>query len=226
MPKSRARAINVSDATLLQLDNQLCFALHSTSRIVIRKYHAALDAVGITYPQYLVLLVLWEWESVDFPSPNYLALGKRLDFDSGTLTPLLNRMEASGLIKRAIPAHDKRERHIRLTAAGRALKKKLRRRTQARPDAPYNSVPYAAVTGPSTCSLSSAGLKVMRRPLRKASLPRCDASAARCPPTTSEFGRLRERTHSRKFLTWWPLRSVSNRFEIGGVGSARRGVCS
>ena len=127
MPKSRDRAIKVSDATLLQLDNQLCFALHSTSRIVIRKYHAALDAVGITYPQYLVLLVLWEWESVDFPSPNYLALGKRLDFDSGTLTPLLNRMEASGLIKRAIPTYDKRERHIRLTAAGRALKKKLRR---------------------------------------------------------------------------------------------------
>lgn len=127
MPKSRGRAIKVSDATLLQLDNQLCFALHSTSRVVIRKFHTALEAAGVTYPQYLVLLVLWEWERVDWPNPNYLALGKRLDFDSGTLTPLLNRMEASGLIKRTIPAHDKRERHIRLTAAGRALKKKLRR---------------------------------------------------------------------------------------------------
>jgi DNA-binding MarR family transcriptional regulator len=70
--------------------------------------------------------VLWEWESVDCPSPNYLALGKRLDFDSGTLTPLLNRMEARGLIRRLIPASDKRERHVRLTAAGRALKQRLR----------------------------------------------------------------------------------------------------
>jgi DNA-binding MarR family transcriptional regulator len=127
VPKSSARAVKISDATLLQLDNQLCFALHSTSRVVIRKYHAALEAVGVTYPQYLVLLVLWEWERTNWPSPNYLALGKRLDFDSGTLTPLLNRMEANGLIKRTTPAHDRRERHIKLTAAGRALKKRLRR---------------------------------------------------------------------------------------------------
>ena len=126
MAKSSARA-KISDATLLHLDNQLCFALHSTSRVVIRKYHAALEAVGVTYPQYLVLLVLWEWERTGWPTPNYLALGKRLDFDSGTLTPLLNRMEASGLIKRTVPAHDRRERYIKLTAAGRGLKRRLRR---------------------------------------------------------------------------------------------------
>ena len=127
MPKSRAPTEPVSDAMMLHLDNQVCFALHSTARVVIRQYQALLAEVGITYPQYLVLLVLWEWEQVDWPSPNYLELGKRLDFDSGTLTPLLNRMEGAGLIKRVIPTHDKRERHIMLTPAGRALKRRLRR---------------------------------------------------------------------------------------------------
>jgi len=124
--KLRSQAAKLPDSTLLQLDNQLCFALHSTSRLVIRKYHALLEELGITYPQYLVLLVLWEWEESNYATPNYLALGKRLDLDSGTLTPLLNRMEASGLITRKTPAHDKRERYIKLTRAGRALKRRAR----------------------------------------------------------------------------------------------------
>lgn len=127
MPKSRTQAAKLSDSGLLQLDNQLCFALHSTSRLVIRKYHEVLEALGITYPQYLVLLVLWEWDESNYATPNYLALGKRLDLDSGTLTPLLNRMEASGLITRQTPAHDKRERYIKLTRAGKALKRRARK---------------------------------------------------------------------------------------------------
>lgn len=127
VPKSRTQAAKLSDSELLQLDNQLCFALHSTSRLVIRKYHEVLEQLGITYPQYLVLLVLWEWDESDYPTPNYLALGKRLDLDSGTLTPLLNRMEASGLITRKTPPHDKRERYIKLTRAGRALKRRARK---------------------------------------------------------------------------------------------------
>ena len=127
MPKSRTQAAKLSDSELLQLDNQLCFALHSTSRLVIRKYHEVLEQLGITYPQYLVLLVLWEWDETDYPTPNYLALGKRLDLDSGTLTPLLNRTEASGLITRKTPSHDKRERYIKLTRAGRALKRRARK---------------------------------------------------------------------------------------------------
>lgn len=127
MAKLRSQAAKLSDSSLLQLDNQLCFALHSTSRLVIRKYHALLEQLGITYPQYLVLLVLWEWDEANYATPNYLALGKRLDLDSGTLTPLLNRMEASGLITRKTPAHDKRERYIKLTRAGRALKRRARR---------------------------------------------------------------------------------------------------
>jgi DNA-binding MarR family transcriptional regulator len=124
--KLRSQATKLSDATLLQLDNQLCFALHSTSRLVIRKYHAVLEALGLTYPQYLVMLVLWEWDEACFATPNYLALGKRLDLDSGTLTPLLNRMESSGLITRKTPAHDKRERYIKLTRTGKALKRRAR----------------------------------------------------------------------------------------------------
>jgi DNA-binding MarR family transcriptional regulator len=124
--KLRSRQAKLSDSTLLQLDKQLCFALHSTSRLVIRQYHELLEQLGITYPQYLVLLVLWEWEESGYATPNYLALGKRLDLDSGTLTPLLNRMEASGLITRKTPSHDKRERYIKLTRTGRALKRKAR----------------------------------------------------------------------------------------------------
>lgn len=126
MPK-RGPKEDVSESLPLQLDEQVCFALHSTARVVIRQYQELLAEVGITYPQYLVLLVLWEWDRVDWAPRTYLELGKRLDFDSGTLTPLLNRMEASGLIKRVIPLHDKRERHIMLTSAGRALKRRLRR---------------------------------------------------------------------------------------------------
>lgn len=126
MAKLRSQAAKLSDSDLLQLDNQLCFALHSTSRLVIRKYHAVLEELGLTYPQYLVMLVLWEWDEEGHATPNYLALGKRLDLDSGTLTPLLNRMEAGGLITRKTPAHDKRERYIKLTRAGRALKRKAR----------------------------------------------------------------------------------------------------
>jgi DNA-binding MarR family transcriptional regulator len=125
--KARTKAENALDLTRLQLDNQLCFALHSTSRLVIRGYNALLEELGLTYPQYLVLLVLWEWEENGYETPNYLALGKRLDLDSGTLTPLLNRMEANGLVTRKRPRHDKRERYIKLTRAGRALKRRARR---------------------------------------------------------------------------------------------------
>jgi DNA-binding MarR family transcriptional regulator len=124
--KLRSQAAKHSDSNLLQLDDQLCFALHSTSRLVIRKYHAVLEDLGLTYPQYLVMLVLWEWDDSNYATPNYLALGKRLDLDSGTLTPLLNRMEASGLITRKTPTHDKRERYIKLTRTGKALKRRAR----------------------------------------------------------------------------------------------------
>ncbi len=106
------------DAMLL-LDNQLCFALYSTSLAMTRVYKPLLDDVGLTYPQYLAMLVLWEKDGLMVS-----ALGERLCLDSGTLTPLLKRLESSGLIARVRDTEDERRVHITLTAAGRKLKVK------------------------------------------------------------------------------------------------------
>lgn len=104
---------------LLQLDNQLCFALYSTSLAMTRLYKPLLGALGITYPQYLALLVLWEQDDLSVSE-----LGERLFLDSGTLTPLLKRLEASGLVSRLRAVDDERRVHITLTPAGRALKER------------------------------------------------------------------------------------------------------
>ena len=109
---------NKSDA-MLELDNQLCFALYSTSLAMTRVYKPLLDALGLTYPQYLAMLVLWERDGLMVSE-----LGERLYLDSGTLTPLLKRLEASGLITRIRAVEDERRVHITLTAAGRKLKTK------------------------------------------------------------------------------------------------------
>ncbi|MDB5745017.1 MAG: transcriptional regulator, MarR family [Polaromonas sp.] len=102
---------------MLQLDNQLCFALYSASLAMTRLYKPLLDTLGVTYPQYLALLVLWEHDGLSVS-----ALGERLFLDSGTLTPLLKRLEASGLVSRLRAVEDERRVHITLTPAGRALK--------------------------------------------------------------------------------------------------------
>ncbi len=104
-------------SAMLLLDNQLCFALYSTSLAMTRLYKPLLDALGLTYPQYLVLLVLWEQDGLTVS-----ALGERLFLDSGTLTPLLKRMESAGLVSRQRATQDERRVHITLTPAGRALK--------------------------------------------------------------------------------------------------------
>ena len=78
----------------LNLDSQLCFKLYAASRAVIRAYKPMLDQLGLTYPQYLVMLVLWEWQEKAPEQPTVKALGERLALDSGTLTPLLKRLEA------------------------------------------------------------------------------------------------------------------------------------
>ena len=109
---------NKTDA-MLELDNQLCFALYSTSLAMTKVYKPLLDALGLTYPQYLVMLVLWEQDGLMVSE-----LGERLYLDSGTLTPLLKRMELSGLISRIRAVEDERRVHITLTAAGRKLKTK------------------------------------------------------------------------------------------------------
>ncbi len=98
------------------LDNQLCFALYSASLAMTKLYKPLLGALGLTYPQYLVLMVLWENDGASVSE-----LGERLSLDSGTLTPLLKRMQASGWIERVRSAEDERRVHIHLTASGRAL---------------------------------------------------------------------------------------------------------
>jgi len=105
-----------TDAMLL-LDNQLCFALYSTSLAMTKLYKPLLDELGLTYPQYLAMLVLWERDGLTVSE-----LGERLFLDSGTLTPLLKRLEASGLVSRLRDVEDERRVHITLTAAGRKLK--------------------------------------------------------------------------------------------------------
>jgi DNA-binding MarR family transcriptional regulator len=101
----------------LLLDNQLCFAVYSASLAMTKAYKPLLGALGLTYPQYLVLLVLWEQD--DRPVTE---LGERLFLDTGTLTPLLKRMEAAGWLQRQRSAVDERKVHIRLTEKGQALK--------------------------------------------------------------------------------------------------------
>lgn len=109
----------------LQLDNQLCFRLYAVSRAVIRGYRPMLDALGLTYPQYLAMLVLWEWHAEPPEQPSVKALGERLMLDSGTLTPLLKRLEQLGLVVRRRARHDEREVHLGLTLEGAALREKV-----------------------------------------------------------------------------------------------------
>lgn len=107
----------VNNNAALLLDNQLCFALYSASLAMTKLYKPLLENLGLTYPQYLVMLVLWERDGLMVSE-----LGERLFLDSGTLTPLLKRLEASGLIARIRDVNDERKVHISLTQAGRTLK--------------------------------------------------------------------------------------------------------
>lgn len=108
-----------AEGRLLQLDHQLCFALYSASLAMTKLYKPLLDPHGLTYPQYLAMLVLWESEGITVSQ-----LGERLMLDSGTLTPLLKRLEAAGLVQRLRDAADERRVLLQLTRAGRALKRK------------------------------------------------------------------------------------------------------
>lgn len=108
-----------NNSPALLLDNQLCFALYSTSLAMTKLYKPLLEALGLTYPQYLAMLVLWERDGLMVSE-----LGERLFLDSGTLTPLLKRLESASLIARIRDVQDERRVHITLTAAGRALKTK------------------------------------------------------------------------------------------------------
>ena len=105
----------------LRLDNQICFAVYSAAHAFNRVYKPLLNRLGLTYPQYLVMLVLWERDGVPLKD-----IGERLFLDSGTLTPLLKRLEAAGFIKRTRNSDDERQVLIALTAQGQALKDKAR----------------------------------------------------------------------------------------------------
>ena len=109
------------DDALLVLGNQLCFAVYSTAHAFNRVYKPLLDRLGLTYPQYLVMLALWERDGVPIKD-----IGERLFLDSGTLTPLLKRLEAAHLIKRSRSREDERQVLIALTSQGHALREKAR----------------------------------------------------------------------------------------------------
>ena len=105
-----------------ELDRQLCFALYTASRAVVRAYAPLLEDAGLTYPQYVTMLVLWE----DQDRPRSIGeLGERLQLDSGTLTPLLKRLASMGYLTRSRDAEDERRVLVTLTAEGLALRDRL-----------------------------------------------------------------------------------------------------
>ena len=104
----------------LKLDNQLCFRLYSASRLITQAYHPLLSDIGLTYPQYLVMMVLWE---KDGQPVNDIA--KRLYLETNTVTPLLQRMEKEGVVTRTRGQADARQTIVSLTDKGRALQDEL-----------------------------------------------------------------------------------------------------
>lgn len=104
---------------LQKLDQQLCFALYSASRAIVRAYAPLLEPLGLTYPQYVTLLVLWEDDGLSVKQ-----LGERLGLDSATLTPLLKRLEQQGVVERRRDVEDERVVRIHLTQVGRTLQRK------------------------------------------------------------------------------------------------------
>jgi DNA-binding MarR family transcriptional regulator len=101
----------------LRLDNQFCFPLYACARAVTRRYKPHLDRIGLTYTQYITMLVLWEQRQATSK-----VLGERLYLDSGTLTPVLKKLEEKGLVRRARDAHDERNLMVTLTKRGEALR--------------------------------------------------------------------------------------------------------
>lgn len=111
---------NMSDKyDVLKLDHQLCFPLYACAKEIVRRYKPFLDEVDLTYTQYIVMMVLWEEKEV-----NVKELGKRLYLDSGTLTPLLKRLEQKGLLSRTRAEWDERVLMVQITKAGEKLKEK------------------------------------------------------------------------------------------------------
>ena len=103
----------------IKIDNQLCFPLYACAKEIVRRYKPFLDEIDLTYTQYIAMMVLWEEKEI-----NVKALGKRLYLDSGTLTPVLKRLEQKNLISRQRDSKDERNLIVRLTTEGERLKEK------------------------------------------------------------------------------------------------------
>jgi DNA-binding MarR family transcriptional regulator len=116
MPQRKPKTSTTCDSEALKLSDQLCFATYAAAHAFTRVYKPLLDPLGLTYPQYLVMLVLWERDDIPVKE-----IGERLFLDSGTLTPLLKRLQAAGLVERTRDAKDERQVRITLTAKGRDL---------------------------------------------------------------------------------------------------------
>ncbi|MFE7797411.1 MarR family winged helix-turn-helix transcriptional regulator [Nocardia sp. NPDC057440] len=120
-PTPVVRVEAAEDHDLLSLAAQLCFALYSTSRSMTAAYRPFLDAMGVTYPQYLALLALWERPAITMKE-----LGEQLRLDYGTVSPLIQRLQAHGLVESIRSAHDRRAVELRATDAGQALRHQAR----------------------------------------------------------------------------------------------------
>ncbi len=116
MPKPKPSSQPSATESSLRLSDQLCFVTYSAAQAFNRVYKRLLDPLGLTYPQYLVLLVLWEQDGLTVND-----IGKRLFLDSGTLTPLLKRLQAAGIVQRTRDLEDERQVRITLTRKGRDL---------------------------------------------------------------------------------------------------------
>ncbi len=113
--------INGNMADLLKLENQICFPVYSLAKEITNQYRTFLNKIDLTYPQYLVMLVLWEYKEQTVTN-----IGDKLRLDSGTLTPLLKRLEQKGLVSRSRSTSDERVVNITLTKAGEELKAKVK----------------------------------------------------------------------------------------------------
>ncbi|MEV8035850.1 MarR family winged helix-turn-helix transcriptional regulator [Streptomyces sp. NPDC002742] len=142
----------------LLLDDQLCFALYAAQRAVTAAYRPLLEELGLTYPQYLVLLVLWERGETTVKE-----LGTALHLDYGTMSPLLKRLESAGLVRRERSAHDERSVRVALTGRGEVLRERA------------EEVPQALLTA---TGMSEADVTRLRGELRRLT-ERAEAAAAR-----------------------------------------------
>lgn len=115
--KSSEAPSNTSAHEILKLENQLCFSLYVCSKEIIKKYKPLLDPYGLTYTGYIIMLALWEEDQITVK-----ALGQKLYLDSGTLTPLLKKLESQDYVSRTRSAYDERNVYIQLTHKGKELK--------------------------------------------------------------------------------------------------------